>query len=209
MIKVLNSYKHQFDYSIGFDSSAGIKQSVESLVREGLLGALFASLAVLLFLRNVRATVIAIVSIPLSLLVSAIFLNRMDITLNVMTLGGMAVAVGRVVDDSIVVIENIFRRVRREKTGMSDDLVEQSTKEIVKAIVSSTITTVVVVFASRACWGHYRGIFPAFCLDDYVCPVGLFVGGRDSCADFSEIFVPPCAARGKRRSASASVWPNH
>ncbi|WMJ17055.1 efflux RND transporter permease subunit [Geobacillus proteiniphilus] len=144
VIKVLNSYKNQFDYSIGFDSSAGIKQSVESLVREGLLGALFASLAVLLFLRNVRATVIAIVSIPLSLLVSAIFLNRMDITLNVMTLGGMAVAVGRVVDDSIVVIENIFRRVRREKTGMSDDLVEQSTKEIVKAIVSSTITTVVV-----------------------------------------------------------------
>jgi len=144
VIKVLDSYKDKFDYTIGFDSAEGIKKSVESLVREGLLGALFASIAVLLFLRNVRATVIAIVSIPLSLLVASIFLNRMDISLNVMTLGGMAVAVGRVVDDSIVVIENIFRRVRKAKTGITDELIQDSTKEILKAITSSTITTVVV-----------------------------------------------------------------
>lgn len=109
-----------------------------------MLGALFASLAVLIFLRNFRATIIAIISIPLSLLVSAIFLNQLDISLNIMTLGGMAVAVGRVVDDSIVVIENIFRRVRRSEEGMSNELVESSTKEILKAITSSTITTVVV-----------------------------------------------------------------
>jgi hydrophobic/amphiphilic exporter-1 (mainly G- bacteria), HAE1 family len=144
VIKVLDSYKDEFDYAIGFDSAEGIKQSIETLVREGLLGALFASVAVLVFLRNVRATVIAIVSIPLSLLVASIFLQRMDISLNIMTLGGMAVAVGRVVDDSIVVIENIFRRVRRSKQGITDELVEDSTKEILKAITSSTITTIVV-----------------------------------------------------------------
>ncbi|WP_027407917.1 efflux RND transporter permease subunit [Anoxybacteroides tepidamans] len=144
VIKVLNDHKDEFDYAIGFDSAEGIKKSVESLVREGLLGALFASIAVLVFLRNVRATIIAIISIPLSLLVASIFLNRMDISLNVMTLGGMAVAVGRVVDDSIVVIENIFRRVRKSKTGLTDELVQDSTKEILKAITSSTITTVVV-----------------------------------------------------------------
>jgi HAE1 family hydrophobic/amphiphilic exporter-1 len=144
VIKVLDSYKDEFDYAIGFDSAEGIKKSIETLVREGLLGALFASVAVLVFLRNVRATVIAIVSIPLSLLVASIFLQRMDISLNIMTLGGMAVAVGRVVDDSIVVIENIFRRVRKSKQGITDELVEDSTKEILKAITSSTITTIVV-----------------------------------------------------------------
>lgn len=144
VIKVLNAHKDKFHYAIGFDSAEGIKKSVESLVREGLLGALFASIAVLVFLRNVRATIIAIISIPLSLIVASIFLHRLDISLNVMTLGGMAVAVGRVVDDSIVVIENIFRRVRKSKTGMSDELVQDSTKEILKAITSSTITTVVV-----------------------------------------------------------------
>ncbi|GMB07514.1 efflux RND transporter permease subunit [Thermolongibacillus altinsuensis] len=144
VLNVLDDYKDELDYAIGFDSAEGIKKSVETLIREGLLGALFASVAVLVFLRNVRATVIAIVSIPLSLLVASIFLQRMDISLNIMTLGGMAVAVGRVVDDSIVVIENIFRRVRKSKTGITDELVEDSTKEILKAITSSTITTVVV-----------------------------------------------------------------
>lgn len=144
VIEVLDAHKDEFRYAIGFDSAEGIKKSVESLVREGLLGALFASIAVLVFLRNVRATIIAIISIPLSLIVASIFLYRLDISLNVMTLGGMAVAVGRVVDDSIVVIENIFRRVRKSKTDMSDELVQDSTKEILKAITSSTITTVVV-----------------------------------------------------------------
>lgn len=144
VLNVLKKYDDKLSYSIGYDSADGIKQSVESLVREGLLGALFASLAVLVFLRNIRATIIAIVSIPLSLLVSSIFLNQLDISLNIMTLGGMAVAVGRVVDDSIVVIENVFRRVRKSGSQISNELVQDSTKEILKAITSSTITTVVV-----------------------------------------------------------------
>ncbi|WP_379968997.1 efflux RND transporter permease subunit [Ectobacillus sp. sgz5001026] len=144
VMSTLKKYDDKINYNIGYDSASGIKQSVESLVKEGLLGALFASIAVLLFLRNIRATIIAIISIPLSLLFASIFLSRLNISLNIMTLGGMAVAVGRVVDDSIVVIENIFRRVRKSKDGMSNELVESSTKEILKAITASTITTVVV-----------------------------------------------------------------
>ena len=141
---VLKKYDDRFAYAIGIDSAKDIEESVSTLVKEGLLGALFASLAVLIFLRNTRATIIAVVSIPLSLLISAIFLNQLDISLNIMTLGGMAVAVGRVVDDSIVVIENIFRRVRKTNEGMSDKIILESTKEILKAITSSTLTTVVV-----------------------------------------------------------------
>jgi hydrophobic/amphiphilic exporter-1 (mainly G- bacteria), HAE1 family len=144
VLAVIDGYNDRLDYAIGFDSAEGIEKSVNTLVKEGLLGALFASIAVLIFLRNFRATIIAIVSIPLSLLISSIFLNQLDISLNIMTLGGMAVAVGRVVDDSIVVIENIFRRVRKTKEGMTDELIQDSTKEILKAITSSTITTVVV-----------------------------------------------------------------
>ncbi|KSU85664.1 hydrophobic/amphiphilic exporter-1, HAE1 family [Fictibacillus enclensis] len=147
VMSVLNKdkYKDKMDYAIGFDQASGIKESVNSLIKEGLFGALFASLAVLLFLRNIRATIIAIVSIPLSILISAIFLNQLDITLNIMTLGGMAVAVGRVVDDSIVVIENIFRKIRKSSGEYGkNELVIDSTKEILRAIVSSTLTTVVV-----------------------------------------------------------------
>ncbi|MBM6619003.1 efflux RND transporter permease subunit [Bacillus suaedaesalsae] len=144
VMDVLKKYDDQLDYEIGIDSAKDIEKSVSTLVKEGLLGALFASIAVLVFLRNARATIIAVVSIPLSLLIAAIFLKQMDISLNIMTLGGMAVAVGRVVDDSIVVIENIFRRVRKSNEGMSDKVIIESTKEILKAITSSTLTTVVV-----------------------------------------------------------------
>lgn len=144
VLRVIDGYQDRLDYAIGFDSAEGIEKSVNTLVKEGLLGALFASIAVLIFLRNFRATIIAIVSIPLSLLISSIFLNQLDISLNIMTLGGMAVAVGRVVDDSIVVIENIFRRVRKTESTMTDELIQDSTREILRAITSSTITTVVV-----------------------------------------------------------------
>ena len=116
--KILNKYDDQVDYTIGIDSAKDIEESVATLVKEGLLGALFASLAVLLFLRNLRATIIAIVSIPLSLLIAAIFLNWQDISLNIMTLGGMAVAVGRVVASRALVV-GVAHTVA---VGVRDDL---------------------------------------------------------------------------------------
>jgi len=164
VIKVLNKYKKDITYKVGYSSAEGVKQSVESLVKEGLLGAIFASLAVLIFLRNFRATFIAIISIPLSLLITSIFLLRLDITLNIMTLGGMAVAVGRVVDDSIVVIENIFRRIGKSKEGISNELILSSTKEILKAITSSTITTIVVFLPLGVVGGFTSKIFLPFAL---------------------------------------------
>ncbi|MCS1351848.1 efflux RND transporter permease subunit [Mechercharimyces sp. CAU 1602] len=159
VLEVLDQYSGQVEYAIGFDQASGIKESVFTLIREGLLGALFASLAVLIFLRNIRATLIAITSIPLSLIMTAIFLDQQNITLNIMTLGGMAVAVGRVVDDSIVVIENIFRRNRMRATGEDkNELIADATREVLKAIVSSTITTA-VVFLPLAFVGGITGEF--------------------------------------------------
>jgi HAE1 family hydrophobic/amphiphilic exporter-1 len=145
VMAVLKKYSKQMEYKMVFDQAEGIKQSVNSLLKEGLFGALFASLAVLLFLRRWLATFIAILSIPLSLLVASIFLARYGITLNIMTLGGMAVAVGRVVDDSIVVIENIYRRYAKSDESVSkSELTAVATKEMLSAITSSTITTIVV-----------------------------------------------------------------
>ncbi len=142
---VFAKYNDKVDTYKVFDQSQGIEKSVNSLRNEGLFGALFASLAVLLFLRRFVATIIAILSIPLSLLVASIFLANYGITLNIMTLGGMAIAVGRVVDDSIVVIENIFRRFSKME-GEFDRraLTMDATKEMLKAITASTVTTIVV-----------------------------------------------------------------
>ncbi|WP_374722004.1 efflux RND transporter permease subunit [Peribacillus tepidiphilus] len=125
------------------DQSKEIKESVYAMLREAMLGAAMAVVVTLLFLRNVRSTLIAIISIPLSILASLTVLNMLGYTLNIMTLAGIAVAVGRVVDDSIVVIENVFRRVRASK-DRNEKLVEESTREVASAITSSTITTVAV-----------------------------------------------------------------
>lgn len=125
------------------DQSVDIEDSVYSMLREVLIGACMAVLVTLLFLRNFRSTVIAVISIPLSMFASFIVLQYLGYTLNMMTLAGIAVAIGRVVDDSIVVIENIFRRVRSAQ-NRDGELVEHATREVASAITSSTLTTVAV-----------------------------------------------------------------
>jgi multidrug efflux pump subunit AcrB len=125
------------------DQSIEIKDSVYSMLREALLGAIMAVVVTFLFLRNIRSTLIAIISIPLSIFASFTVINMLGYTLNIMTLAGIAVAVGRVVDDSIVVIENVFRRISATKER-NERLVEQATREVASAITSSTITTVAV-----------------------------------------------------------------
>lgn len=125
------------------DNSVQIKKSVDGMLREVLFGSLLAVIVTFLFLRNWRATLVAVLSIPLSILASMIALNWLDYSFNIMTLAGIAVAVGRVVDDSIVVIENIYRRVSVSKERNSD-MVLQATKEVGQAVTSSTITTIAV-----------------------------------------------------------------
>ncbi|GAX92039.1 efflux RND transporter permease subunit [Effusibacillus lacus] len=127
-----------------YDSSVDIKNSISGMLKEGLLGAVMASVMILFFLRNPKATFVVLLSIPLSILVSLIFMSLMGITLNIMTLGGLAIAVGRVVDDSIVVIENIFRHLQLKREGRDPELIRVASKEVTNAITSSTLTTVAV-----------------------------------------------------------------
>ena len=91
------------------DQADFIIESRDGLLREGGLGAIFAILTIFAFLWSLRSTFVAAMSIPLSLLVALVLMQVTGITMNIMTLGGLAVAVGRVVDDSIVVLENIYR----------------------------------------------------------------------------------------------------
>ncbi|HEX3015152.1 MAG TPA: efflux RND transporter permease subunit, partial [Desulfobacteria bacterium] len=125
------------------DSSVQVQKSVNTMQREAILGALFAMLITFIFLRNLRSTIVAILAIPLSIFASLIVLYLLDYSLNIMTLAGIAVAVGRVVDDSIVVLENIYRRVRSSESR-DRELIVYAAKEVGQAVTSSTITTVAV-----------------------------------------------------------------
>ncbi|MEH6892204.1 efflux RND transporter permease subunit [Bacillus sp. JJ864] len=126
-----------------YDSSKQVEKSVNSMLKEVLLGTLFAVIVTFVFLRNVRATIVAVLSIPLSVLAAMSTMKYLQYSLNMMTLAGIAVAVGRVIDDSIVVIENIYRRTLNSKQR-DESMVLAAAKEVGGAVTSSTITTMAV-----------------------------------------------------------------
>ncbi|WP_258132006.1 efflux RND transporter permease subunit [Microbacterium sp. MYb62] len=130
------------DFVTIFDQAPYIEQSIHDLSVEGGLGLLFAVLVILAFLRSWRSTIIAAVSIPLSLLITLAGLWWSGNTLNILTLGALTIAIGRVVDDSIVVIENISRR--RGDGPLTIDGIVASVRQVAGAITASTLTTVAV-----------------------------------------------------------------
>ncbi|MBO1001013.1 efflux RND transporter permease subunit [Bacillus sp. SD075] len=147
------------------DQAQPIKDSVETMISKALFGCLFAVIVIMLFLRNFKTTLISVISIPLSLLAALLVLKQMDISLNVMTLGAMTVAIGRVVDDSIVVIENIYRRMALKGEQLKGgELIRSATKEMFIPILSSTIVTVAVYLPLASVTGPVGELFMPFAL---------------------------------------------
>jgi len=147
------------------DQGEPIEQSVATMLEKALFGAIFAVIIILLFLRNVRSTLIAVISIPMSLLIGILLLKLNNITLNIMTLGAMTVAIGRVVDDSIVVIENIYRRMSLTGEQLKGKaLILSATKEMFIPIMSSTIVTIAVFVPLGLVSGMVGELFLPFAL---------------------------------------------
>lgn len=153
--------------TIVFDQAPYIEQSIESLATEGLLGLVFAVLIILVFLLDIRATLVTAISIPTSVLITFIGLQATGYTLNILTLGALTIAIGRVVDDSIVVIENIKRHMAAARDRSADGRafsILTAVREVAGAITASTITTV-AVFLPLAFVGDMTGeLFRPFAL---------------------------------------------
>ncbi|WP_195573813.1 efflux RND transporter permease subunit [Paenibacillus sp. 1001270B_150601_E10] len=148
-----------------FDQGEPIEESVQTMLSKAIFGAVFAMVIIMLFLRNLRMTLISVVSIPLSLIIGVLVLKQFDITLNIMTLGAMTVAIGRVVDDSIVVVENIYRRLSMKKESLKGmDLIREATKEMFLPIMSSTIVTIAVFLPLGLVKGMVGEMFLPFAL---------------------------------------------
>jgi len=157
-------YGH-INFTVMLDQGQPITDSVNTMLMKAVFGALFAVVIILIFLRNLRSTIISIISIPLSLLIAVLLLKQMDITLNMMTLGAMTVAIGRVVDDSIVVIENIYRRMSLTGEKLSGGkLIVAATSEMFVPIMSSTIVTIAVFLPMAFVSGMVGQLFKPFAL---------------------------------------------
>lgn len=150
---------------ISLDQGEPIEQSVTTMVEKAVFGALIAVFIILLFLRDFKSTIISVISIPVSVFMAFLLLHSMDITLNLMTLGAVTVAIGRVIDDSIVVVENIYRRLHLKDEKLNGRaLIREATLEMFKPIASSTLVTV-AVFAPLVFVGGMVGeLFVPFAL---------------------------------------------
>lgn len=149
-------------FTIVFDQAPFIQQSIDALATEGLLGLLFAVVIILIFLLSVRSTLVTAISIPVSILITFIGMQATGYSLNILTLGALTISIGRVVDDSIVVIENIKRHLAlgQEKA----EAILTAVKEVAAAITASTVTTV-AVFLPLALVGDITGeLFRPFAL---------------------------------------------
>lgn len=150
---------------VTLDQGKPIEDSVTTMVEKAVFGGLIAVLIILLFLRDVKSTIISIISIPVSIFMALLVLNWMDITLNIMTLGAITVAIGRVIDDSIVVVENIYRRIHLKEEKLNGRaLIREATIEMFKPILSSTLVTVAVFAPLIFVGGMVGELFMPFAL---------------------------------------------
>lgn len=145
-----------------FDQSVYIRNSIKSLQHEAVLGAILAILVILVFLRNFRSTMIVSLSIPISIVCAFILLYFNNLTLNTFTLGGLALGVGRLVDDAIVVLENIYRH--RSAGESPDEASINGSGEVGLAVLASTITTIVVFLPVVFITGIARLLFTPLAL---------------------------------------------
>jgi CzcA family heavy metal efflux pump len=125
-----------------YDQGLLVRTAIDNVRDAIVIGGLMSVAILLLFLKSLRATLIAALSIPLSLVITFVFLNLSGDTLNLMSLGGLAVAIGLIIDDTVVVIENIARHLSQGQSG--DAAVDRASREISGAVIGSTLTTILV-----------------------------------------------------------------
>ncbi|WP_326954814.1 efflux RND transporter permease subunit [Amycolatopsis sp. NBC_01286] len=150
------------EMSVVFDQGTPVKDAISGLTTEGLLGLAFAVIVILLFLLSVRSTLVTAVSIPLSVIVALLALWTGDLSLNLLTLGALTIAIGRVVDDSIVVLENIKRHLAYGEEKQRAVL--DGVREVAGAVTSSTLTTVAVFLPIAFVGGFVGELFSPFAI---------------------------------------------
>jgi multidrug efflux pump subunit AcrB len=160
--------KHLFDVpkslvaTVVFDQSVFVKTAIANLGSEGGIGLVLTAIMILIFLGSGRATVAVMLSIPLSALAAFIILNMMGETINSMVLGGLALAFSRLIDNSVVVLENIFRHL--EMGEPPEEAAERGAQEVALAVLAATFTTAIVFFPVVFLYGVSKFLFTALAL---------------------------------------------
>jgi hydrophobic/amphiphilic exporter-1 (mainly G- bacteria), HAE1 family len=148
--------------SVVFDQSQYVKTAVSNVLREGSIGLVLTAVMILVFLGSVRGTVSVLLSIPISCLAAFLLLNAAGSTINTMVLGGLALVLSRLIDNSVVVLENIFRHLEEGEDAVV--AAERGGQEVQLAVLAATFTTAIVFFPVVFLFGVSRYLFMALAL---------------------------------------------
>ena len=162
LIAHLYDVPRQLKASVLFDQSVFVKEAINTVLHEGLIGLVLTGIMILLFLGNVRATLAVLLSIPLSALGTVVVLKLMGATINTMILGGIALAFSRVIDNSVISLENIYRHL--EMGSLPKIAAEIGGSEVVLAVLAATLVDVVDFFPVTFLYGVSKFLFTALAL---------------------------------------------
>ncbi len=162
-IKTVQKLYPNLKFGLAYDQAQFISDSVKSVETSAIIGGILAVLILLFFLRNVRSTLVVALSIPTSIISTFALIYMCGFTLNTMSLGGLALATGLIVDDAVVVLENIFRHIERDKKSPTEAAIS-GTGEIMSAVIASTWTVMVVFLPLLLIKGQSGQMFTQFAL---------------------------------------------
>ena len=148
--------------SVVFDQSEYVKIAVSNVLREGGIGLILTAVMILIFLGSMRGTISVLISIPVSCLAAFLLLNVFGGTINTMVLGGLALVLSRLIDNSVVVLENIFRHMEEGEDAAT--AAERGGQEVQLAVLAATFTTAIVFFPVVFLYGVSKYLFTALAL---------------------------------------------
>ena len=214
-IEVVNGIRdmigHLFDIpkqlvaSVVFDQSVFVKEAIKTLLHEGLIGLVLTSLMILIFLGSFRATAAVFLSIPLSALATFVVLNVSGSTVNTMILGGLALAFSRIIDNSVISLENIYRHL--EMGAAPEAAAEVGGNEVSLAVLAATLTTVVVFFPVTFLYGVSKFLFTALALAVVISLFASYIVAMTVIPLFCSRFLKAVPHAGQSRSAADELAP--
>jgi hydrophobic/amphiphilic exporter-1 (mainly G- bacteria), HAE1 family len=161
-VSSLSDVPKQLIAKVVFDQSIFVKKAIENLLHEGGIGLILTALMILLFLGSLRATFAVLLSIPLSALATFMVISASGGTVNTMVLGGLALAFSRLIDNSVVALENIFRHL---ELGANPKIAaETGGREVAMPVLAATFTTMIVFFPVTFLYGVSRFLFSALAM---------------------------------------------
>jgi hydrophobic/amphiphilic exporter-1 (mainly G- bacteria), HAE1 family len=203
-IKDLRDIPSQLKTHVVFDQSLFVKQAISTVLREGGIGLILTAMMILIFLGSPRATAAVFLSIPLSVLATFFVLHAGDATINSMVLSGLALAFSRLIDNSVIVLENIFRHLELgEDPSVAS---EQGANEVGLAVLAITLVTVVVFFPVTLLYGVSKFLFTALALGVVISLFASYFVALSVVPLYCSVFLKRIVSHGEGAAATSRSW---